>query len=1131
MSTETTQLLFNYVVSNNQNVDPSAFSDWTSTSQLRLLQFYYSNHFAHFWLYRINHLLSNPIKLLFSDRNLSFLFPDKYVSMIEKICCSPIKIPTEAHISIKQSIRNHSPETIYHAIDPISINARLYEPFINMYHEKELPCRALVLEKGTQVYINTEYQSLRNRLNEGLSFQDLVERLRDCSNDYNISTKVSLFIDHSIDAGIIVPIVQQIGSMVFRAYRHGEDVLFGRREELMYIKMLSLYSQHSGLENGISASIAEKLVVLFSKVGLREKILHPYTSNYISEPLDPHGLPLKILRVKAFKKAPVALLGSALQHQRFKSVPYITTERRGLWLINVLIQNRCLKVCGNTSNYRIDESLVKDDISLLTEQELTFVQDFAELVGRISNPSEKTGVTFTDNDWSKVLSTLTLPSTIISVAAEMELFYNDIDIANLLDFSGIEENDLSLINSFTSCVAFQSVQNAAMKVQAYLEKQGNDLVKSVRFESRIEQRLWLSFFSEELNNDSEKSNEQLSILFCEQKAWICLTQIIINTIFVGLTIKFEALYNSHANTIYKLESARSNIMQASQLLNELKICHWGLSGDAQKLFSIFDQLNLVSEEEYCTSFDKMCRVINEVEAITNNIKEKVCATLGERGKINEILLYTCALHINLESCSEKRQGEAYSIIEKLYRKELQNIDSTRNYLISKGKLVPPMGIDELPHNNKPQPLSTDCEPGIWYIGQGYKIDELFCNFAINIFNKLLISGIECRITIFDRLNYDTCIKSSTSKFAEYHCNQFNTFMELFKHDVLFPTKSTEPMLIHVCPSHMLDSSKVKDHLHNIASCQMISSSEKRDIIITKTSYCVSNYIIKPKRRIKMNLNPSIDFGVITILTEELDALIRVFNLQKLSHKYGERIFYSGEVISSETGVSRKIICTQTLGQGELSVTHAYNDLVSKYHPSVVFLIGIAGGVLNCGSIMLTQENSRPEQDLCDVVIAKSVIDYELRKEDSSGTKHRAQVYNIDARVTTIVNDYLTKIHAEPVSSAVGSKNKTINVIFDAIGSGNAVIANELSSITKWLKEVNSKVAAVEMEATGISSSFYESALNHNGVQGLLVIRGISDLANVEKARCKEFRYPAAQNAAIISKQIMEIFPQFNSAQT
>lgn len=270
-------------------------------------------------------------------------------------------------------------------------------------------------------------------------------------------------------------------------------------------------------------------------------------------------------------------------------------------------------------------------------------------------------------------------------------------------------------------------------------------------------------------------------------------------------------------------------------------------------------------------------------------------------------------------------------------------------------------------------------------------------------------------------------------------------------------------------------------------------------------------------------NRSYDFGIITILPEELNAIIDVFNLKRLTFKFGERVFYTGSVLS-ESGTAKSIICTQTVNQGESSASNAYHDMKAKYRPSIIFLIGIAGGVVN----KKDGENdptTRPELDLCDVVIAKSVIDYEMRKEKAAGIDHRGQVYNANASIALLINDFLTRIYQNPIDAVEKSKNDTINVLFETIGSGNAVIADDNSPTRNWLKQFNSKVAAVEMEASGISSSFYETAAIDDSVKGLVIVRGISDLADVDKTMCKQYRMPAAQNAALVSKMLMEQFPE------
>lgn len=1117
------------VMINKENVFYT-FNDWNSFSQLRLLQFYYSNILAKFWLYRIDHLLESSIKLTFSYRNLSFIFPENYINTIELLCGQFIRMPGDV-VPLKCSrVRTDLPETIYKTKDPVAINARLYEPFINMYHDKELPCREIVLKKGKKVFQDTKYKKLRNRLDEGVSFKDLVSRLSDCNDYYDVQKKVSIFIDYSIDAGIIVPITQQDNNTIFRAYRHGEDVLFGRREEMLYIKMLSLFLENSGSKDGISRLNAEKLIVLFSKIGLKEKILHPYTSNFSSEPLDSHGEPMKILRVKPYLKGPVAVLGSALQHQKNKNIPYITSERKGLWLTNILIQNGCLLPNEKNQKYLVNDSKVKSDLSLLTDAELTFVQNFAELTGRISNKKDNTGISFCDNDWAKVSVTLTLPDTITAVAAEMELFYNDFDISKQINLTHNKKRDVDAVKHFINSFAFESVHNAIMKIESFTNKKGQNLINSICFPSSVEQRVWLSYFSDELNNNSEESNEHLNVIFFEQKIWSYLMEAFVNAIYILLVKRCETFYKCKVSQAGKITKAYKRFSEALENIIKLKECMPGNAGDAQKMLNKYDELfsldllNNYSEEEITNWLVKLTNNIEETEIIASNIKETVCDVLGERGKINEVIRYNYAFHINLENCPEDKQSEAYSFIESAYKKELSKIEKVRQYSISKGKPIPQMKISELPHKNKPLPNAESSSPGIWYIAHGHNAEDQIASFAMNVFYKLYTNNIDCQVSLFDSMRYDCCIKSNSSEYADYHCNQFNTFIESFK-DIIFPLKYTGARFVHICPKHLEEGSKIRAKLQQTPFYTLRNTNEKQETSITKTNYNIVEYSCTGERRLTMNLSKPFDFGIITILPEELDAIKKVFKLEKQPSKFGERIFYITTIKSVNTDSPKRIVCTQAVDQGEMSVINAYNDLVNRFQPKIVFLIGIAGGISKTPSSVCT-DTDRLELDLCDVVIAKSVIDYEMRKETENGLEHRARTFEIKASLAVVINDFLSNLQDNELASTDGGKNPSINVLFEPIGSGNAVIAHNLSSIRTWLTKVNSKVAAVEMEATGISSSFYESALNGNGVQGLIIVRGISDLADVDKTICQKYRLPAAKNAALVSKNIIEVFPEF-----
>ena len=206
---------------------------------------------------------------------------------------------------------------------------------------------------------------------------------------------------------------------------------------------------------------------------------------------------------------------------------------------------------------------------------------------------------------------------------------------------------------------------------------------------------------------------------------------------------------------------------------------------------------------------------------------------------------------------------------------------------------------------------------------------------MNIIYKLYINYIDCKVTFFEGLSYDTCIKSNSSEYAEYHCNQFGCFMEQFKKGVLFPSTNKGSCLTHVCANNKLSTSKIKAKLQEAIWYQRKESNEIFDSMITKTPYTVTNYTCTAERN--KGTMKYIDFGIVTILPEELDAIKTVFNMKREPTKFGKRYFYSSVINSGET--QRTIICTQTINQGELSVINAYNDLIDKYHPKIVFLVG------------------------------------------------------------------------------------------------------------------------------------------------------------------------------------------------
>lgn len=251
-------------------------------------------------------------------------------------------------------------------------------------------------------------------------------------------------------------------------------------------------------------------------------------------------------------------------------------------------------------------------------------------------------------------------------------------------------------------------------------------------------------------------------------------------------------------------------------------------------------------------------------------------------------------------------------------------------------------------------------------------------------------------------------------------------------------------------------------------------------------------------------------GIITILEEEAYAVKKVLALVEEKYKIGERLYYSGAVKGD--GCFHQVVMSQTIAQGTTSVISTYKDMMQKYNPKIVILTGIAGGISE-------------KCQYCDVIIANQIICYDLHKETPDRIIRRGNVYHVKSTLIPVVQRLLSRNIESKIPSAEGSISDAIKVYSAPIGSGSAVIANELSETVQWMREFNDKTEAVEMEAAGLSSAFYEDDLNSNGARyGVLCVRGISDLANEEKEYMTNYRKPAAENAAIVVKEIIGLLP-------
>jgi len=226
-------------------------------------------------------------------------------------------------------------------------------------------------------------------------------------------------------------------------------------------------------------------------------------------------------------------------------------------------------------------------------------------------------------------------------------------------------------------------------------------------------------------------------------------------------------------------------------------------------------------------------------------------------------------------------------------------------------------------------------------------------------------------------------------------------------------------------------------------------------------------------------------GVITVLSEETNAVAVALGSAGHCEKQirdGAR-FYEATVDSG--GIQVTVAVTQALHMGSVPTSMAVDRLRRYYDPSVIVLVGIAGGI-------------HPAVSLGDVVVVREVIYYDSRKETPGKVFRRGYTRAIPAATLHAVNDFFSS-NGEPCAGRSEDPDgirRDYKILPGPIGSGEAVIADPGSDIRRYIAAVNDKTLAVETEAGGLAEAFYETA--GADASGWLAIRGISDHADAEK---------------------------------
>ncbi|MBR9893699.1 phosphoribosyltransferase [bacterium] len=159
-----------------------------------------------------------------------------------------------------------------------SLRSDLEKIFLGLYNNHEIPAREEVKKFGSEIFdITAAEVPHRDRLGFGMDWGTISETLlaaRRLNTTPQRRAHLSLLLDQLIDDGIAVPILADKDGVVFRAYRHGEDVEFANQEKSLTFDTAEGFLEVSN-RTTIPRLTMEKLLVALLRVGTQKKFLSP----------------------------------------------------------------------------------------------------------------------------------------------------------------------------------------------------------------------------------------------------------------------------------------------------------------------------------------------------------------------------------------------------------------------------------------------------------------------------------------------------------------------------------------------------------------------------------------------------------------------------------------------------------------------------------------------------------------------------------------------------------------------------------------------------------------------------------------------------------------------------------------
>lgn len=255
----------------------------------------------------------------------------------------------------------------------------------------------------------------------------------------------------------------------------------------------------------------------------------------------------------------------------------------------------------------------------------------------------------------------------------------------------------------------------------------------------------------------------------------------------------------------------------------------------------------------------------------------------------------------------------------------------------------------------------------------------------------------------------------------------------------------------------------------------------------------------------------VDIAIITVLIEEYAAVLAELPGhardpgEVAPNTYGWTL---ADVVTA-AGSTHRVVVALTGRPGNTSSALAVASTISRWRPSYVLLVGIAGG--------LPVDGLR----LGDVVISSAIWAYEYGRADAVFQPRHDFTYQVhgglvrSARVHAATDSWTAGLESAP------DGRRDLRALVGPIASGDKVVDRITDELFGRVRAAWPQLVAVEMEGGGAAAAI-EHARDHDTSAGFLMIRGISDLPGSDAAghnartreRWKRFAAIAAARFAV-----------------